>query len=150
MILEDDKIDEQNNDGVCQEAFVQPTQEALVQQQRRQPRQRNLPQSLLDFELFPDNAVTDEGDLLHFALLVEAKPIDYEEALNQELWRAAMIEELEAIEGNKTWVLTELPHGKKPIDVKWVFKIKQNPDGSISKRKVRLVARGFLQKQGVD
>jgi hypothetical protein len=34
--------------------------------------------------------------------------------------------------------------------VKWIFKVKLNPDGSISKHKARLVARGFLQKYGVD
>ena len=39
---------------------------------------------------------------------------------------------------------------KKPIDVKWVFKLKFNPDGTISKRKERLVARGFLQRKGLD
>jgi len=39
---------------------------------------------------------------------------------------------------------------KKPIDVKWVFKLKLNLDGKISKRKARLVARGFLQRKGLD
>jgi len=40
--------------------------------------------------------------------------------------------------------LVELPEKKKTIDVKWIFKVKLNPDGSISKHKARLVARGFL------
>jgi len=38
--------------------------------------------------------MTNEGDLLHFALMAEAKPIDYAEALNQELWRSVMVKEL--------------------------------------------------------
>jgi len=33
---------------------------------------------------------------------------------------------------------------------KWIFKVKLNPDGSVSKYKVRLVARGFLHRYGVD
>lgn len=61
-----------------------------------------------------------------------------------------MIEELKAIDKNQTWKLTELPFDKKPIDVKWVFKLKLNLDGSIAKYKTRLVAKGFLHRQGLD
>lgn len=38
----------------------------------------------------------------------------------------------------------------KIVGNKWAFKVKYNPDGSISKYKVRLVAKGFHQTQGVD
>ena len=34
--------------------------------------------------------------------------------------------------------------------MKWVFKIKRNADGSISKYKARLVAKGYVQQHGVD
>ncbi|PNX74917.1 hypothetical protein L195_g030846, partial [Trifolium pratense] len=60
------------------------------------------------------------------------------------------IEELAAIERNNTWELVKLPHEKKAIEVKWVYKLKHNHDGSIAKQKARLVARGFLQKVGLD
>lgn len=43
-----------------------------------------------------------------------------------------------------------MPLNKQPISVKWVFKLKLKPDGSISKHKARLVAKGFLQKAGLD
>jgi len=33
---------------------------------------------------------------------------------------------------------------------KWVFRVKYNPDGSVSKFKVRLVAKGFHQTYGID
>ena len=105
---------------------------------------------MVDFEIFPDNVVTDEGDLVHFALLAKAEPVNHQEALGQELWRKAMMEELQTIEKNQTWFLTELPVNKKPIDVKWIFKLKLNPDGTISKRKARLVTRGFLQRKSLD
>lgn len=36
------------------------------------------------------------------------------------------------------------------IGSKWVYKLKKNPDGSISRYKARLVAQGFSQEQGVD
>ena len=43
-----------------------------------------------------------------------------------------------------------IPQNKKAISVRWVFKIKLKPDGSVVKHKARLVARGFLQKYGLD
>ncbi|MCI71258.1 hypothetical protein A2U01_0092521, partial [Trifolium medium] len=61
-----------------------------------------------------------------------------------------MEEELKSIEKNQNWKLVALPDKKKKIDVKWVFIVKLNPDGTISKYKARLVVRGFLQKHGID
>jgi len=42
-----------------------------------------------------------------------------------------MKEEIASIERNQTWDLVELPSGKKPIDLKWVYKVKMNPKGEI-------------------
>lgn len=39
---------------------------------------------------------------------------------------------------------------KKSIDVKWIFKVKSSPKGTIVKHKSRLVAKDFLQRQGLD
>ncbi|WJX32734.1 hypothetical protein P8452_21024 [Trifolium repens] len=61
-----------------------------------------------------------------------------------------MEDELHSIEKNRTCKLVNLPDKKRKIDVKWVFKVKLNPDGTISKHRARLVARGFLQKHGID
>lgn len=84
------------------------------------------------------------------ALFTETEPVTLEDAIKNDKWLAAMEEELSSIEKNKTWELCILPQNKRPIDVKWVFKIKTKPDGSIAKYKARLVARGFLQQEGVD
>ena len=40
-------------------------------------------------------------------------------------WHMAMVEELEALCKNKTWVLTLLPAGKKAVSCKWVYTVKQ-------------------------
>ncbi|MCH97475.1 retrovirus-related pol polyprotein from transposon tnt 1-94, partial [Trifolium medium] len=90
--------------------------------QPRPQRQTQMPRRLADCEIVPDNAVNNE----------------------------AMNEELKSIEKNKTWDLCKLPTDKKAIDVKWVYKAKQNPEGKVIKHKARLVAKGFLQKQGLD
>ena len=103
-----------------------------------------------DYERFPDQAVTNEGDIVQSAMLAEAKLVSFEEALEQNHWKKAMIEEIDSVEKNDTWRLVQLPIDKKYIDVKWVFKTKLKPNGQVSKYKARLVARGFLQKYGQD
>ena len=55
-----------------------------------------------------------------------------------------MQKELEAIEKNKTWTLTNLPFRHKPISLKWVFKLKKNSEGNVIKHKARLVAKGYV------
>ena len=43
----------------------------------------------------------------------------------------------------------DLPLKAKIVKTKWIYKIKQNEDGSISKFKSRLVAQGFLLRWGI-
>jgi hypothetical protein len=61
-----------------------------------------------------------------------------------------MREELEALRKNQTWELTSLPEGKKAVGCKWVFTVKQSPEGKIDRYKARLVARGYSQTYGID
>lgn len=56
-----------------------------------------------------------------------------------------MVDEINAIEKNKTWDLSELPPGKKLIEIKWIFKTKYKPNGDIQKYKAILVAKGYTQ-----
>lgn len=65
-------------------------------------------------------------------------------------WLAAMNDEYSALMRNQTWTLTHLPPKRHAIGCKWVFRIKQNPDGSMNKYKARLVAKGFHQQHGFD
>ena len=58
-------------------------------------------------------------------------------------WRSAMIEEMDALTNNGTWDLVSLPVGKKVIGCRWVFTVKVNPDVSIARLKVRLVAKKY-------
>ena len=53
--------------------------------------------------LLPDSALNDEDELIHFALLVDAEPLNYKEEIHNEVWRKTMIEEIKAIEKNNTW-----------------------------------------------
>ena len=61
-----------------------------------------------------------------------------------------MVEEITTIVKNNTWDLVTSSKGKKAIGVKWVFKTKYNADGSMQRHKVRLVAKGNSQVQGIN
>jgi len=79
-----------------------------------------------------------------------AIPRDWKQALQDPKWREAMLEELRALEKNKTWEIVEQHIGKKAISCKWVFTVKQNPEGKVERYKARLVARGYSQTYGID
>lgn len=58
--------------------------------------------------------------------------------------------EFDALQENQTQVLVSKEAAHKIIGNKWVFNIKYNPNGSISKYKTKLVAKSFHQASGVD
>ena len=61
-----------------------------------------------------------------------------------------MLEEMKVIEENETWQLIDPPLGCHPISLKWVYKVKRDEHDAIVKHKVRHVARGFVQREGID
>ena len=77
-------------------------------------------------------------------------PRDWREAKLNPKWREAMLEEMAALDKNNTWVITPLPANKKVVGCKWVFTIKQTPEGKVERYKARLVAKGYSQTYGVD
>nr|GEZ08112.1 hypothetical protein [Tanacetum cinerariifolium] len=50
----------------------------------------------------------------------------------------------------KVWVLVYLPHGKRAIGTKWVYKNKKDERGIVVRNKARLVAQGHTQDEGID
>ena len=61
-----------------------------------------------------------------------------------------MREEMEAIEKNSTWHLVKPPEKCRPIRVKWIYKVKRNSTGEITRHKAPLVAKGYSKKKGKD
>jgi hypothetical protein len=80
----------------------------------------------------------------------DGEPGSDPEAEHDEAWRAAMKEEMDCVERNGTWELTNLPCGHHPIGLCWVYKLKKNEAGVVIKHKARLIARGYVQQHGID
>lgn len=51
---------------------------------------------------------------------------------------------------NEIWELVELPKGCKPIVGKWVYRIKRDLNRQVERYKVRLMAKGYSQRKGID
>ncbi|KAJ0578087.1 putative RNA-directed DNA polymerase [Helianthus annuus] len=78
------------------------------------------------------------------------EPSSYFEAIKDPRWIEAMNSEMEALYRNNTWVVVDLPKGRKPIGCKWVYRIKYKANGEVERYKARLVAKGFNQREGID
>jgi histone deacetylase 1/2 len=83
-------------------------------------------------------------------LVAHSEPTNVKQALLDPKWKQAMQEEYDALFHNNTWSLVTLPSHRQVIGCKWVFRVKENPDGTVNKYKARLVAKGFHQRQGFD
>ena len=66
------------------------------------------------------------------------------------LWMDAMKSELEAVLMKGTWVIVERPENQQAIGSRFVLRNKFRSNGTLEKKKARLVARGFSQRPGVD
>ncbi|KAK9209219.1 hypothetical protein WN944_001583 [Citrus x changshan-huyou] len=87
---------------------------------------------------------------LYTATLDNKEHDTIQKALCDQNWYQAMRNEYKALIKNKTWSLVPRSVEHKIIGNKWMFRIKQNTDGSIAKYKARIVAKGFQQTEGVD
>jgi len=86
------------------------------------------------------------------AMTVE-EPQTYKEAISgdyAEHWKQAMEEEINSLRSNNTWSLVKIPKNARILDCKWVYRLKYKSDGSIERYKVRLCAKGYMQREGID
>lgn len=126
------EIDEEHEDETDKEEGGESDEE-IETGPRRSQRVSTKPKYVEDYVLF---LCEEEGERLLMALNNE--PTCFEEAKMFKEWLL------------DSWTLVDLPPGAKPIGLKWIFKIKRNSDGSINKYKSRLVAKGYVQRHGID
>ncbi|GKB80165.1 retrovirus-related pol polyprotein from transposon TNT 1-94, partial [Tanacetum coccineum] len=65
-------------------------------------------------------------------------------------WRQAMKEEYDALMKNETWPLVPCASNTNLVDGKWVYRLKRDKSGAITRYKARFVAQGFRQQPGID
>ncbi|GJX89107.1 putative RNA-directed DNA polymerase [Tanacetum coccineum] len=78
------------------------------------------------------------------------EPTNYYEAIKDPRWVEAMNLEIEALTRNNTWTLTDLPHRRKAIANKCLYKIKYKSSSLVKKFKARVMAKGYSQREGID
>ena len=90
---------------------------------------------------------------LYYLLLTDSgEPESYDEAMQvdtKQKWEQGMEEEMDSLVKNQTWDLVKLPAGKRALQNKWVYRLKEE-DGGKKRYKARLVVKGFAQKKGID
>jgi hypothetical protein len=84
---------------------------------------------------------------------MEGDPTSFEEAIRSAYsskWLEAMEDEMRSMSINKVWDLEEISKGAKTVGYKWVYKTKCDSKWNIERFKVRLVAKGFMQRECID
>jgi len=65
-------------------------------------------------------------------------------------WEAACADEIKVFDHMGVYEVVPHPRSCKIVGSKWVFWIKQGPDGKIQRYKARIVAQGFMQIEGIN
>nr|GEZ90545.1 putative ribonuclease H-like domain-containing protein [Tanacetum cinerariifolium] len=91
-----------------------------------------------------------EADFSNLETNITEEPKRVHQALKYPSWIEAIEEELLQFKMQKVWILVDLPHGKRAIVTKWVFKNIKDERGIVIRNKARLVAQGHTQEDGID
>ena len=80
-------------------------------------------------------------------------PANRKRALDSSYWpqfAEAEREEIRAFNELDVWELVPKPRDANVVGTRWVYDVKVDEHGNVSRYKARLVAQGFSQKQGID
>nr|GEU69058.1 putative reverse transcriptase, RNA-dependent DNA polymerase, Gag-polypeptide of LTR copia-type [Tanacetum cinerariifolium] len=113
---------------------------------RRSSRKTNMPKKLSDFKTDTRVKYSIDKQVNYSNLSLEnfnfstslnkiVKPKTFDEASKDARWVVAMNLEMEALNMNGTWIITELPIGRKPIGSKWVYKVKYKSTSEVERFK---------------
>nr|GEV33455.1 hypothetical protein [Tanacetum cinerariifolium] len=81
----------------------------------------------------------DKGAEADYNKLVTMKPKKVIQTLDDESWVEAMQKELLQFKLLNVWILVDLPHEKRAIGTKWVYRNKKDQRGVVVRNKARLI-----------
>nr|GFB28771.1 copia protein [Tanacetum cinerariifolium] len=91
------------------------------------------------------------AEMCMFALTVSrTKPKNINEAMADSAWIESMQEELHQFDRLEVWELVDRPLCTNVINLKWLWKNKRDEENTVIRNKSRLVAKVYVQKEGVD
>ena len=88
--------------------------------------------------------------ITHSCYLSQFEPKKVDEVLQDADWINFMHEELLQSVQNDLWDIVPKPNGVNVIGTKWIFKNKSDEHGTVVRNKLRLVAQGYTQVEGID
>ncbi|GJT92008.1 retrovirus-related pol polyprotein from transposon TNT 1-94 [Tanacetum coccineum] len=93
---------------------------------------------------------TDPEMCMFTLTMSTAEPKTIKEAMADFAWIEAIQEELHQFDRLQVWELVDKPFGKTVIKLKWLWKNKKDVDQTVIRNKVRVVAKGYAQEEGID
>jgi len=63
---------------------------------------------------------------------IDSEPSTFEEVVEKQEWKDAMMEEYQSIMKNGVWEVVPRPKGKSVVTFKFIYKIKHAADGSVN------------------
>lgn len=107
--------------------------------------------NLVNFQSTSDDPDTR---IVTFLGLTDGTPITLQDAMtseDSEKWITSMKDEMKSMDQNDVFDFdTPCPADIKPIECKWVYKKKYNDQRVVLRFKSRIVAKGYVQKYGID
>jgi hypothetical protein len=82
-----------------------------------------------------------------------ASEIPFSEAIHgadKDEWKDAILSEIKSLVINDTWDVVDKPDHAKVVGCRTVLRNKYAADGTLDRRKARVVAKGFTQRPGID
>lgn len=76
------------------------------------------------------------------------EPVSYTEACKDPRWIEAMQAEIEVLQNNNTWVLTDLSKGKHLLGANGFIKLSINPPERLKGSRQDLLLRGTVKRRG--
>ena len=65
-------------------------------------------------------------------------------------WMDAIVSEVKSLLKNDTWEIVDRPQNRVVVGSRMILTNKLKPDGTLDRRKARLVAEGYTEREGID